>query len=263
MRYTSDLTDTEWQLIDYCFPEPGQTGRSREHSYRELLNGIFYLTKTACQWRNLPENFAPWGTVYHYFRTWKRNGLWVAIQPACGNKRPSGRAPSGRGTNASQRGPSSTARVSKAPRRATSGVTTPARKSTGEAAHPGRYHWLASHGNGFCPPIFKIGMAPKQLLAAFFSRKITGASNMSGPTAATREHCWIGPADCGAAPSRSSASDLHTFKVLAAPLGGGTHLRMARTLPADSIATTNAAKTGETMVYLAMIRLMLARLGRQ
>ena len=79
MRYTSDLTDAEWQLIDYCFPKPAKTGRPREHAFRELVNAIFYLTKTGCQWRNLPEHFARWGTVYHYFRTWKRNGLWVAI----------------------------------------------------------------------------------------------------------------------------------------------------------------------------------------
>jgi putative transposase len=79
MRYTSDLTDTEWQLIDYCFPEPCQTGRPREHRCLELLNGIFHLTKTACPWRHLPDNFAPWGTVYHYFRTWKRTGWWVAL----------------------------------------------------------------------------------------------------------------------------------------------------------------------------------------
>jgi transposase len=79
MRYTSDLTDAEWQLIDYCFPEPAKTGRPREHEFRELVNAIFYLTKTGCQWRNLPEHFARWGTVYHYFRLWKRNGLWVEI----------------------------------------------------------------------------------------------------------------------------------------------------------------------------------------
>ena len=79
MRYTSDLTEAEWQLIDYCFPKPFKTGRPREHSYRELLNAIFYLNKTACQWRNLPEHFAPWRTVYHYFRQWKLTGLLTAI----------------------------------------------------------------------------------------------------------------------------------------------------------------------------------------
>ena len=83
MRYTSDLTDAEWQLIDYCFPKPAKTGRPREHAFRELVNTIFYLTKTGCQWRNLPEHFARWGTVYHYFRLWKRNGLWVAIHTHC------------------------------------------------------------------------------------------------------------------------------------------------------------------------------------
>lgn len=40
---------------------------------------MFYLTITACPWRNLPQDFAPWRTVYHYFRCWKRNGLWAQI----------------------------------------------------------------------------------------------------------------------------------------------------------------------------------------
>ena len=79
MRYTSDLSDTEWQLIDYCFPKPSKKGRPREHSFRELLNAVFYVVKTGCQWRNVPTDFAPWGSVYHYFRLWKRNGLWVQI----------------------------------------------------------------------------------------------------------------------------------------------------------------------------------------
>ena len=79
MRYTSDLTDSEWKLIDYCFPKPSRKGRPRRHSFRELLNAIFYLVKTGCQWRNLPKDFAPWGTVYHYFRVWKKNGIWEAI----------------------------------------------------------------------------------------------------------------------------------------------------------------------------------------
>ena len=75
MRYTHDLTDAEWQLIHYCFPKPAKTGRPREHTYRELLNAMFYLVRTACQWRNLPKDFAPWPTVYHYFRLWKRSKL--------------------------------------------------------------------------------------------------------------------------------------------------------------------------------------------
>jgi len=79
MRYTTDLSDVEWQLIHYCFPKPSKTGRPREHTYRELLNAMFYVVRTACQWRNLPKDFAPWGTVYHYFRLWKRTCLWKQI----------------------------------------------------------------------------------------------------------------------------------------------------------------------------------------
>ena len=79
MRYTTDLTDAEWQLIDYCFPKPSKTGRPREPTYRELRNAMFYVVRTACQWRNLPKDFAPWGTGYHYLRLWKRNKLWAQI----------------------------------------------------------------------------------------------------------------------------------------------------------------------------------------
>jgi putative transposase len=63
----------------YCFPKPSKHGRPREHAFRELLNGIFYVVKTGCQWCNLPNAFAPWCTAYHYFRLWKRNGLWKRI----------------------------------------------------------------------------------------------------------------------------------------------------------------------------------------
>lgn len=79
MRYTSDLTNVQWAFIHYCFPKPAATGRPREHSYRELLNAMFYLVRTGCQWRNLPKDFAPWSTVYSYYRQWKRNGLWERI----------------------------------------------------------------------------------------------------------------------------------------------------------------------------------------
>jgi putative transposase len=75
MRYTSDLTDAEWDCIDYCFPKPSKTGRPRQHSLRELLNAMFYLVRTGCQWRNLPRDFAPWQTVYHYWRKWRRSGF--------------------------------------------------------------------------------------------------------------------------------------------------------------------------------------------
>jgi putative transposase len=59
MRYTTDLTDAEWNLIACCFPKPAATGRPRQHGCRELLNAIFYLLRTGCQWRNLPKDLPP------------------------------------------------------------------------------------------------------------------------------------------------------------------------------------------------------------
>jgi len=70
--YCTDLTDKQWQVIEKLVDEQV---RRRKHSLRSILNGIFYLVKTGCQWRMLPADFAPWNTVYYYYRKWKRNGL--------------------------------------------------------------------------------------------------------------------------------------------------------------------------------------------
>ena len=51
--------------------EPTGHGRPRTHSPREILNAIFYLLKSGCQWRLLPHDFPRWPTVYHYFRKWR------------------------------------------------------------------------------------------------------------------------------------------------------------------------------------------------
>lgn len=43
---------------------------------REVVNAIFYVVKTGCQWGMLPHDFPPKGTVYHYFNTWRKQGVW-------------------------------------------------------------------------------------------------------------------------------------------------------------------------------------------
>ncbi len=55
-------------------------GRPRTTELRAILTAIFYLLRTGCQWRLLPREFPAWGTVYHYFRTWKNTGVWTGIQ---------------------------------------------------------------------------------------------------------------------------------------------------------------------------------------
>ncbi len=79
MRYTSDLTPPEWNCISYCFPKPATFGRPRKYPYLEIFNGILYVNKTGCQWRNLPKDLPPWSTVYHYYRTWTKSALLPQI----------------------------------------------------------------------------------------------------------------------------------------------------------------------------------------
>ena len=69
--YPSDLTDNQWQVIKDLFEQE----RKRKHSLRSIVNAILYITKSGCQWRMLPKDFAPWQTVYYYFRQWKLDGL--------------------------------------------------------------------------------------------------------------------------------------------------------------------------------------------
>jgi putative transposase len=72
--YDTDLSDTEWAIIDPLIPKCKPGGRPREVNIREVVNAIFYLLRTGCAWRHLPHDFPPPGTVYDYFAAWTRNG---------------------------------------------------------------------------------------------------------------------------------------------------------------------------------------------
>jgi putative transposase len=75
--YPTDLKYTEWELIEDFFPTH-HMGRPRKLPW-QIINAILYVVRTGCQWRMLPKDFAPWQTVYGYFRRWKRQGLWERI----------------------------------------------------------------------------------------------------------------------------------------------------------------------------------------
>ena len=77
--YLSDLTDQQWNLIKDLFPTTNHLGRPRRIAVRMIVNAIFYLQKTGCQWRMLPKDFPKWKTVHHYFRIWRIEGLWEAV----------------------------------------------------------------------------------------------------------------------------------------------------------------------------------------
>lgn len=76
--YPTDLNDSQWQVIEPYVKDK----RKRKYSYRVLLDAIFYLVKTGCQWRMLPRDYPNWQTVYFYFTPWKRDGTLEQIQQA-------------------------------------------------------------------------------------------------------------------------------------------------------------------------------------
>jgi transposase len=79
MRYASDVTDEEWAVIGPRLPAPSRRGRPRETSLREVVNAIFYIAQSCCQWRLLPKDFPPFTTVQYYFYRWRACGLWAAL----------------------------------------------------------------------------------------------------------------------------------------------------------------------------------------
>ncbi len=77
--YPSDLTDREWEQLTALIPNCKIGGRPRSTDIRMVLNAIFYVTRGGIAWRYLPREYPPWQTVYGYFRSWKRTGTWHRI----------------------------------------------------------------------------------------------------------------------------------------------------------------------------------------
>src|SRR4051812_38832951 len=79
--YPSDLTDAQWALIESLIPVPS-TGRPRTVDMREVLNAIFYLNRSGCQWDMLPHDLPAKSTVYNHFPQWRDDGTWQRILDA-------------------------------------------------------------------------------------------------------------------------------------------------------------------------------------
>ena len=81
-KYSSDLTDDQWALLEPMIPPPKQSkrgGRPRKVDMREVLNTIFYLNRSGCQWDMLPHDLLPKSTVYDYFAQWRDDGTWEKL----------------------------------------------------------------------------------------------------------------------------------------------------------------------------------------
>lgn len=80
--YPTDLTDAQWALLEPWLSARAWTGRPRTVDLREVVNAVFYLLRTGCQWRHLPHDFPHWCTVRYYYDLWQWNGTWVRINTA-------------------------------------------------------------------------------------------------------------------------------------------------------------------------------------
>lgn len=79
-----DLTDEQWAILSSVLAEVlpvGQkAGRPRRWTLRQLIDGIRFRTRTGCPWRDVPERYGSWQSVYGLFRSWQLAGSWTAIE---------------------------------------------------------------------------------------------------------------------------------------------------------------------------------------
>jgi putative transposase len=84
-RYPSDLTDEQWAIVEPMIPPAKQRprgGHRRAVDMREVLNTLFYLNRSGCQWDMLPHDLLPKSTVYDYFAQWRDDGTWAKLVQA-------------------------------------------------------------------------------------------------------------------------------------------------------------------------------------
>lgn len=77
MAYPSNLTDTQWEMLEPLLVIPSKRGPKHGSDLRHVVDAILYISHTGCQWRFLPEEFGPWTRVWSQFRRWSRNGTWT------------------------------------------------------------------------------------------------------------------------------------------------------------------------------------------
>jgi len=78
----TDLTDAEWAILAPHMPPPANRGRPRDWTFREIINGIFYVLRGGIPWRLMPTDLPPWPTVYRWFAAWRDDGLFETINHA-------------------------------------------------------------------------------------------------------------------------------------------------------------------------------------
>jgi len=84
MRRRHELTDEQWQLIEHLLPgKEGDRGRTAKDN-RLFVNAVLYVAKTGIPWRDLPERFGNWNSVWRRFDRWCENGVWEKLSEVLG-----------------------------------------------------------------------------------------------------------------------------------------------------------------------------------
>ena len=75
-----DLSDAQWKLIEPLLPKQKRGGKWNDH--RTTFNGILWVLRTGAPWRDLPERYGKWGSVYHRFKRWRTDGTFDKVLKA-------------------------------------------------------------------------------------------------------------------------------------------------------------------------------------
>ena len=80
--YPTDLSGAQWGLLEPLLPPDSRRGHPRTSDLREVVNGILYVLRGGIPWRMMPHDLPPWGTVWWYFRKWRKDGTWQRVEEA-------------------------------------------------------------------------------------------------------------------------------------------------------------------------------------
>ena len=76
------LTDEEWQIIEPFLTTPSSRGGRPPQNHRRVLDGVLWILRTGAPWRDLPEDFGSWNSVWRQFRRWCECGVWDVVLQA-------------------------------------------------------------------------------------------------------------------------------------------------------------------------------------